>query len=289
MHHPHHQALLRCSDQDDCCASVKILTLRWFPSAAIQSPARQSTCRMDPRISIVIPCRNDAVALRATLDGVSRLQGAHAVEAIVAAAGDEARTLEAAAGRARVVWPGGATRAELLNAGGAVARAPVLLFLHADSHLPTDAVALVESALRDPAVLSGAFEHSFSEPDWPLRTISAINRLRYRATRNYYGDQGQFVRTEVFRAIGGFPTVTMMEDLALSQRLKRLGRTVLVRVPLQTSGRRFLQRGPWQTLVQCGLLIAIRACGADVDRYSEFWRGPENEAPGSPVCKGASG
>jgi len=121
-----------------------------------------------PQLSIVIPCRNDAVALRATLDGVSRLQRAQATEVIVAAAGDEARTRDAASGRARLVWPRGSTRAELLNAGAALARAPVLLFLHAESHLPSDAVALIERALRDPAVLSGAFEHSFSERNWRL-------------------------------------------------------------------------------------------------------------------------
>lgn len=167
---------------------------------------------MDPRISIVLPCRNDAVELRATLGGVSRLQDAHAVEVIVAAAGDEERTLETAAGRATVVCPSGSTRSELLNAGAAVARAPVLLFLRADSHLPADAVPLIERALRGPGVLSGAFEHNFSERDWRLRIISAIDRVRYRVTRNYYGDQGQFVRTEVFRAIGGFPSVKMMED-----------------------------------------------------------------------------
>jgi len=235
-----------------------------------------------PQLSIVIPCRNDAVALRATLDGVSRLQRAQATEVIVAAAGDEARTRDAASGRARLVWPRGSTRAELLNAGAALARAPVLLFLHADSHLPSDAVALIERALRDPAVLSGAFEHSFSERNWRLRSVSAINRLRYRATRNYYGDQGQFVRTVVFRAIGGFPAVKMMEDLELSQRLKRLGRTALIRAPVQTSGRRFLQRGPWRTVVQCGLLLTVRACGLDVDKYAEFWRGPDVEAEEPP-------
>jgi hypothetical protein len=170
----------------------------------------------------------------------------------------------------------------LLNAGAALARAPVLLFLHADSHLPSDAVALIERALRDPAVLSGAFEHSFSERTWRLRIVSAINRLRYRATRNYYGDQGQFVRTVVFRAIGGFPSVKMMEDLELSQCLKRLGRTALIRAPVQTSGRRFLQRGPWRTLVQCGLLLTARACGLDVDKYAEFWRGSDVEAEEPP-------
>lgn len=229
---------------------------------------------MTPRLSIIIPCRNDAVALAATLDDLSRLRRGDTVEVIVAASDDEERTRQAAAGRAELLWSGGSTRAELLNAGAARASAPVLLFLHADSYPPPDAVDLIERALRDEAVLGGAFEHSFSERDWRLLLVCLINRLRYRVTRNYYGDQGQFVRAEVFRRLGGFPAVRLMEDLELSQRLKRLGRTVLIRAPTRTSGRRFLQRGPFRTLIHCGLLLTVRACGADVDRYAEFWRGP---------------
>lgn len=238
---------------------------------------------MTPRLSIIIPCRNDAAALAATLDHLSRLRRIDAAEVIVAASGDEERTRQATAGRAQLLWPGGSTRAELLNTGAARARAPVLLFLHADSYPPVDAVDLIERALRDEAVLGGAFEHKFSERDWRLRLVCLINRLRYRVTRNYYGDQGQFVRTEVFRRLGGFPAVRLMEDLELSQRLKRIGRTVLIPVPTRTSGRRFLQRGPFRTLIHCGLLLTVRACGADVDRYAEFWRGPADAPPGSPV------
>jgi rSAM/selenodomain-associated transferase 2 len=238
---------------------------------------------MHARVSIVIPCRNDALALAATLDHLSTLVHAEDAEVIVAASGDEARTRAAASGRARLVWPNGSTRAELLNAGAAIAQAPILLFLHADSYLPTDTIAQIEGALRDPAVRSGAFEHRFLEADWRLAVISMINRVRYRVTRNYYGDQAQFVRTNTFRSVGGFARVRMMEDLDLSQRLKRVGRTALVRTPIHTSGRRFLQRGPWRTLVQCGLLLTLRACRGNVDRYAEFWRGPDHQPPGSPA------
>lgn len=235
----------------------------------------------DPRISIVIPCRDDADALAVTLDHLCLLDHGSALEIIVAAAGDEARTRKTASGRALLVWPNGSTRAELLNAGARAAHAPVLLFLHADSRLPKDAVAQIERALSDPAVLSGAFEHSFAERDWRLEVVSRINRLRYRITKNYYGDQGQFIRRAVFHRLGGFPPVPLMEDLELSQRTKRLGRTALIRTPIQTSGRRFLERGPWLTLMQCGMLLTVRACGCDVDRYAQFWRGPDGLPPGS--------
>lgn len=73
-----------------------------------------------------------------------------------------------------------------------------------------------------------------------------------------------------------------MEDLDLSQRLKRMGQTALVHAPVRTSGRRFLQRGPFRTLAYCGWLLTLRACAADLERYAERWRGPAHQPPGSP-------
>src|SRR5262249_33718869 len=157
----------------------------------------------------------------------------------------------------------------LLNAGAAAATADVLFFLHADSFPPADALGLIGRALAEADVVSGAFEHLFAEPSWSLRAITAINRVRYRLTRNYSGDQGMFVRAAVFRRVGGFADVALMEDLRLSQRLKREGRTVLIRVPLLTSGRRFLARGPWRTFLFCVWLLALHTLRIDTERYAE--------------------
>lgn len=128
--------------------------------------------------------------------------------------------------------------------------------------------------------MGGAFEHCFAEPLWSLRAITAINRLRYRLTRNYYGDQGLFVRAEVFRSLGGYRDLALMEDLDLSRRLKRAGRTALVPVPLRTSGRRFLAHGPWRTLLGIVWLL-LYTLGLDTERHAERWRGPAARPPGS--------
>jgi rSAM/selenodomain-associated transferase 2 len=240
----------------------------------------------EPRVSIVIPARNDAAALARTLDHLQTLAGRDAAEVIVAAAGDPEGTARAVDGRAALLWPEGSTRARLMNAGAAAARGEAIFFLHADSFPPPDAIARITAALADRRAVGGAFEHRFEERTCSLRLISAINRVRYRLTGNHWGDQGIFVRADVFRRLGGYRDLRLMEDLDLVQRLRRHGRRVLVRAPLVTSGRRFLGRGPWRTFGFIVWLLALHTLGLDTQCHAERWRGPAAAPPGSPVRTG---
>jgi rSAM/selenodomain-associated transferase 2 len=232
-------------------------------------------------ISVVIPVRNDAEALARTLEHLT-IDLPAGTEIVVAAAGPRTEIEQAACGRAQLIWPEASTRARLMNAGARVARGEILFFLHADSYPPRAALASIATTLDDPGVVGGAFEHQFAERVWKLRLLTYMNRIRYRLTRNYYGDQGIFVRAHVFHAVGGYPDQALLEDLALSQRLRRLGRYVLVRAPLVTSGRRFLVRGPWRTSLLIGWLLLLHTLRLSTERYAERWRGPAHLPPGSP-------
>ncbi len=238
---------------------------------------------MRPWLSVVIPARNDASALAGTLDRLTTYlePGSTTAEIIVAASGDPEGTRAAVRGRARVLWPDGSTRASLMNAGAEAAAGDVLLFLHADSLPPEGLLDLVRRALVDPAVAGGAFTHQFAESVWSLRAMSALNRVRYHLTRIYYGDQGIFVRAPVFRALGGYRDLTLMEDIDLSRRLKRAGRTVIIPAPVVTSGRRFLARGPWRTAGFGAWLLLLYTLRLDTQRYAERWRGPADQTPGA--------
>jgi rSAM/selenodomain-associated transferase 2 len=235
-----------------------------------------------PHISIIIPVRNDAEALTRTLDHLDHMPGRDMAEVLVAAAGDQPGTELAVAGRAQLLWPDESTRAILMNAGAARARGQVLWFLHADSFPPAQALQLIRQALAHERVVGGAFAHRFAEPVWSLWVINWMNRIRYRLTHNYYGDQGLFVRTAVFRQMGGYPPLRLMEDLVFSQRLKHIGRTALIREPLYTSGRRFLARGPWRTFLFIVWLLLLHTLRFDTQRYAERWRGPAHRPPGNP-------
>jgi rSAM/selenodomain-associated transferase 2 len=236
---------------------------------------------MCPLISIIIPARNDAVALQHTLQQLQQLTGMDGVEILVAASGDRRSTEQAVAGRAQLLWPAGSSRSALMNSAADIARGEIFFFLHADSFPPGDALVRIRSLLQDPKVLGGAFEHRFIESSWSLRAISWINRRRYWLTGNYYGDQGIFVRASVFRDLGGYRDLGLMEDLDLSQRLKRHGRTSLIRKPLLTSGRRFIDRGPWRTFVFIVWLLFLHTMRVDTQRYAQRWRGPAGAVPGS--------
>src|SRR5215813_6127564 len=148
-------------------------------------------------ISIILPCRNDAAALGRTLDCLDGLSGIEDAEVIVGASGDPDGTARVVAERARIIWPAGSTRSALMNAGAREARYEILFFVHADSFPPPDALSLIGDALAAPGAVGGAFEHEFAEPGGSLLAISRINRIRYRVTRHYYGDQGIFIRADV--------------------------------------------------------------------------------------------
>jgi rSAM/selenodomain-associated transferase 2 len=235
---------------------------------------------MNPRISIIIPARNDAAALARTVEWLRNLPGIREAELIVSASGDPFGTFQAVRGRIQLLWPGCSTRAALMNAGAASARGEALFFLHADSLPPTNALALIDHALSDNRVVGGAFAHRFAESRRSLRAISWINRIRYRLTGNYYGDQGLFVRARAFRALGGYRDLPVLEDLDFSQRLQYRGRTVLVRTPMVTSGRRFLARGPWRTFFFIVWLLLLHSLRLETARYAERWRGPADLSPG---------
>ena len=226
-------------------------------------------------ISVVIPARNEAPTLGETLAVLRACTPRDAGEVIVAVGGSTDNTAAVAARGAYVVHGADATRAGLLNAGAHAAQGSVLLFLHADTLPPADYVTAIGSALTDPLVVGGAFDFEFRERGWQLATISAINRLRCRLTRNFYGDQGIFVRRAVFERLGGFPRRQLFEDLVFSQAMRRAGRTVFLRGRrVRTSGRRLLAPDWRRSVGLITWLLALHTLGRDTDAYASRYHAP---------------
>ncbi len=201
------------------------------------------------RLSVVIPTLDEAARIGTRLDELAAMPGVG--EIVVVDGGSSDATVEVASARPGVrVLTAPRGRASQQNAGAAVARGDILLFLHADVSLPAGAPRHVERALEDPSVAAGAFR-TWTVPDaGPSRLAPLLHLadLRSRYSRLPYGDQAIFVRAEAFRAVGGFPEQPLMEDLELSRRLRRLGRIRIVPVSVRVSGRRFLAHPVLHTL-----------------------------------------
>jgi rSAM/selenodomain-associated transferase 2 len=204
------------------------------------------------KLSVIIPTLNEARYLGAAVALVrSRAVLSASHEIIVADCGSADGSAELAARLGVCVVeesPRLASRAAALNAGAARATGDVLLFLDADTQAPRGYDRAIERALRDPLVVGGAFEFALDGPEFGLRLVELLNRIRYRIWPYFYGDQGIFVRAEVFHRLGGYPCRRIMEASDLCRKLNRKGRLVLIHKPIKTSPRRFVDGGVYRVL-----------------------------------------
>jgi len=201
---------------------------------------------MGQTLAIVVPMLDEAQGIVATLRALAPLR-ARGVEVIVADGGSRDGSPALAAPWADRVVDAPRGRARQMNAGAAIARAGVLLFLHADTRLPDGAEALVRDAIAAGACW-GRFDVRIAGRPRMLRVVAAAMNLRSRASGIATGDQAIFVRADAFARVGGFPDQPLMEDVELSRRLKRIGRPACLRARVVTSGRRWETRGVWRTI-----------------------------------------
>jgi rSAM/selenodomain-associated transferase 1 len=147
-----------------------------------------------------------------------------------------------------------------MNAGSAIAGGRWLLFLHADSELPADWMNVIAQTDQRAHVAAGAFRLALASRDWPARVVEVGVRLRVALFGLPYGDQALFVRSQIFRAIGGYRDLPLMEDVDLVRRVKQVGRLVQSRAVVLTSARRWkrdgwVRRSAWNAFLATRFLL----------------------------------
>lgn len=208
------------------------------------------------KVSVIVPTYNEERTLEAALEALLALPGD--LEVLVVDGGSDDRTPEILRG-AGVAWlTGERGRALQMNLGASRARGDALLFLHADTRLPRDAHSLVERALAAPETAGGCFCLRFDGAGMPLRLYEGLARLPRRPF--HFGDEAFFVRSGVFARLGGFRPLPIMEDLDFWLRMRRIGPVRMIRTPVTTSARRFVQGGfVRQQAINISLLLGYLA------------------------------
>jgi rSAM/selenodomain-associated transferase 2 len=215
-----------------------------------------------PGLSIILPVLDEADIIADALAALAPLRQRGA-EVIVVDGGSRDGTVDLARPAADRVIASPRGRAAQMNAGAALARGAVLLFLHADTRLPGNADALVLAGLERSGRAWGRFDIAIAGRSPLLAIVAAAINFRSRLTRIATGDQAIFVSRDVFAAVGGFPDIALMEDVALSRALKRISRPVCVAAKVTTSGRRWEQHGVLRTVVLMWRLRLAYFLGAE--------------------------
>lgn len=222
------------------------------------------------KLSIIVPVLNEASGIAAALHALAPLR-ARGHEVIVVDGGSHDGTPALAASFADRVLQAPRGRARQMNAGAAIAGGDALLFLHADTRLPSDADRLVAEALARRCW--GRFDVRIEGGPALLAVVAFFMNWRSRLSGIATGDQAMFARREAFESIGGFPDLPLMEDIELSARLKKHSPPACIAVRAVTSGRRWQRCGVLRTLLLMWRLRLAYFLGARPDelarRYAE--------------------
>lgn len=221
-----------------------------------------------PRISVVIPVLNEAPNIAAALGALQPLR-IRGHEIIVADGGSVDATPTIAESLADHVLSARSGRAAQMNAGAAVGRGDALLFLHIDTRLPEGADALIAGALTEHTW--GRFDVRIDSDHALLAVVGVMMNLRSRLTGIATGDQSMFMTRSAFERVKGFPNIALMEDVAMSARLKEVGPPACLRGKVVTSGRRWEKHGVVSTIALMWRLRLLYFLGADPQRLARIY------------------
>ncbi len=220
-------------------------------------------------ISIIIPVLNEQQNISVCLQSLQdwRQQGC---EIIVVDGGSTDRSREIAGRQADILCDSERGRAVQMNTGAARAGGDILLFLHADTILPPVSEVLIDTINRQEHGW-GRFDVRLSGAQPAFRIIGFFMNLRSRITGIATGDQAMFVCRQLFSRIGGFPRIPLMEDIALSRKLRAMSRPLCLQQQAVTSSRRWESHGVTRTVLLMWSLRIAYFAGIRPERLARLY------------------
>lgn len=213
-------------------------------------------------LSIIIPVRNEAENIQQHLQSLQTLR--QEAEIILIDGQSSDATTELATPYCDLILSSQAGRAQQMNTGAKQASSSRLLFLHADTVLPDNALDHIKRALDQKDW--GRFDIKLSGSSFMLRIIEKMMNLRSRLSKIATGDQAIFVKKTLFEKVGMYENIPIMEDIALCKQLRQHSSPAFITAPATTSSRRWEKQGIWLTILLMWRLRLAYAMGVSPDK-----------------------
>lgn len=219
-------------------------------------------------ISIIIPVLNEGKVIEEKLQSLLKLKGDK--EIIVVDGGSKDNTVYLAAKYATLI-NGRKGRAYQMNDGAKVAKGDILWFLHIDSKVSEESAILIEKAISLGNIGGGLRLYFYDLDTYFMKFVSWSSNLRAKIGGLYFGDQGIFIKREVFEKLGGFKEVPLMEDWDMAMRLKKQGKMKMLDSNIGTSARKFKSEGQLKTLLFMHKIKLLYKLGVSEDKLRDMY------------------
>jgi rSAM/selenodomain-associated transferase 2 len=223
--------------------------------------------------SFIIPVLAEAERINTLIEALYRQFPDDTFEIIVVDGDPDRSTLQVIRHPDVVKLCSPAGRSIQMNTGANAARGHILIFLHADTELPPNALRHIREIMADGKYVAGAFTLRFDSDRWVFRLIETAASWRYRLTRYPYGDQAIFMTKAYFDRLGGYAEIPIMEDLELMRRIKKRGDKIcIVRACVKTSARRWEKEGVIYSTLRTWILASLYCLGVSADTLANYYR-----------------
>jgi rSAM/selenodomain-associated transferase 2 len=220
------------------------------------------------KISIIIPVLNESEYLAKTCVALQKSECS--CEIIIVDGGSIDGTPELGS-KYGIIISSPRGRSAQMNAGASKATGDILWFLHADCIPHVDSLSAIKQIMQNKEVIGGAFEYRMDGDGIIYRIAESLSNLKNKRFLLLYGDMGIFTRASTFRQLRGFREIPIMEDLDFGQRLKKLGKIVILPLPIMTSARRWKKEGPVKNFSRNWLLQLGWAFGISADYLAKWY------------------
>ena len=220
-------------------------------------------------ISIIIPVLNEEQIIGRSLELLRTHSEPHEVIVVDGGSRDETVSIVNRYPEVKCLEASQPGRGHQMNMGAQAAVGDILLFLHADTFLPRQGLTMIHEALSGNGVAAGSFYLSFDHGNPFLRFFAFCSRINLPLFT--YGDQGYFMTREIFKQIGGFAEMPLMEDVEIHKRLRECGRFKKLSKPVVTSARRFLNYGIVRQQILNTILVFLYHAGISPYRLKRFY------------------
>ena len=222
--------------------------------------------------SIIILVLNEMDIINEAVSCLINLKTDKKYEIIIVDGDKEGRTIKKIRNKGIKKIIAGRSRGKQLNAGAHLANGEILIFLHADTRLPWNALERISSVMKNKKYSGGAFELSLDSGRFFLKITSLAATLRSRISRIPYGDQAIFIRKNFFTQIGGFKNIPIMEDVELMKRIKKMKKHIIIlKDKVKSSPRRWEQEGMFYYSLKNKIVSILYFFGVSPDKLERFY------------------